>query len=63
MKHNLWPHHEIFPKSKSPNEPKAATIDSYNITEILAQEEEEETFEDGNVIKKCLVAAGNLSFN
>jgi hypothetical protein len=40
------------------NKARVATIASYKITEILAKK----SFEDGNVIKECLVVAGNSLF-
>jgi hypothetical protein len=49
----------MISKSKHINKAKVPTIASCKITEILAREGEEEVFEDSNVIKECIVVAGN----
>jgi hypothetical protein len=46
LKYNAWPH-------------LPATIASYKITEILAKKNKK-PFEDGNVIKECLIVTGNF---
>jgi hypothetical protein len=58
LKHNLRSRQAIF--SKPVNKAKAAIITSYKITEILAKKK---PFEDGNMIKECLVVAGNSLCN
>jgi hypothetical protein len=48
------------------NEAKATTIASYNITELLnkkKKKKKKKPFEDGNVIKECLVVSGDLLYN
>jgi hypothetical protein len=59
LKRNLRSRQAIF--SKPVNKAKAATIASYKITEILSKKKK--PFEDGNVIKECLVVAGDSLFN
>jgi hypothetical protein len=59
LKRNLRSRQAIF--SKPVNRAKEATIASYKITEILAKKKK--PFEDGNVIKECLVVAGDSLFN
>jgi hypothetical protein len=59
LKRNLRSRQAIF--SKPVNKANAATIASYKITEILAKKKK--PFEDGNVIKECLVVAGNSLLN
>jgi hypothetical protein len=55
LKRNLRSRQAIF--SKPVNKAKAATTAWYNITEILATKKNHS--EDGNVIKECLVVAGD----
>jgi hypothetical protein len=57
LKRNLRSRQAIF--SKPVNKAKAAIIASYKITEIL----DKKPFENGNVIKECLVVAGDSIFN
>jgi hypothetical protein len=48
--------------SKSINKAKAAAIALYKITEILTMTKKK-PFEDGNVIKGCLIVAGDSLLN
>jgi hypothetical protein len=59
LKRNLRSRQAII--SKPVNKAKAATIASYKITEILAKKKK--PFEDGEVIKECLVVAVDSLFN
>jgi hypothetical protein len=61
FKRNLRWRQEIFSKSKPINKAKAATIASYKITETLARKKK--FFDDGNIIKECLVVAGVSLFH
>jgi hypothetical protein len=51
----------IFSKFRPINKDKAATIALYKIKEILA--EKKMPSEDGNMIKECLVVAGDSLLN
>jgi len=55
LERNLQSRQAIFPKPI--NKAKEATIASYKITEILAtkKKKKKKPFQDGNVIKECLV--------
>jgi hypothetical protein len=63
LKHNLQLHKAVF--SKPINKTTVATIALYKATVILAKKKKKKKkpFEDGNVMKECLVVAGNSLFN